>query len=679
MAIIYVDINASGASDGSSWGDAYTDLQAAIAQAKLLAGGYAVGEVQIWVAAGTYTPGSDRSDTFTIDAGFHLYGGFNGSETALDQRDYDANLTILSGELGNDFGDPRTDNNAYHVVTTHSMAAPARIDGVIIQEGSTENLSGNDDGDDGAGIYNQYDGQLILANVVIQNNAANDDGGGIRNDGTLTIINSTIHNNTSGGTSDTSGGGGLINTVGSTAVIINSTFSNNTSGKNGGAIRNDGTMTIFGSTLSGNTANESGGAIVNTIDFLSDPPNPASLQIISSTITENDSNNASNSGGGGGIANFGTVTLGNTIVAFNNSANGGNSDLQDSFHFGTTTGVSITTLGHNLIGNGDSLVNSTLADGQNGDQVGTSMNPIMPLAGPLTDNGGFTATQDLVFPSPALDAGDTSIAINLVESSLGVDINRDGDTEDTFNTVGEVPFDQRGTGFSRIQENPDDPDGVATIDIGAFELQECFLAGTLILTEAGEKPVEELVIGDRLQTLSSQIEPIKWIGQQTYHRATAHPLRSNPIHIKPGALGDNLPQRDLFISPDHALLVDSLLINAGALANGTSIVQIQPEEDSFTYYHIELKHHALLIAEGTAAESYLPQKHDRTTFDNAEEYTALYPEQTLISYLPMNYPRISSKRQLPRFVAKRLEKRGRSLYPNAVHHQPAHQSAHQSA
>ena len=181
---------------------------------------------------------------------------------------------------------------------------------------------------------------------------------------------------------------------------------------------------------------------------------------------------------------------------------------------------------------------------------------------------------------------------------------------------------------------------------------ECFLEGTNILTEDGYRKIEELKIGDKVKTFDGKLEEIKWIGKQTRHRFTAHPTRSLPIQIKAGALGDNLPCRDLFVSPDHSILIEGLLINAGAIENGVSIVKTYPEQ--YIYYHIELENHALLDAEGIPAESFFPNKEDRATYDNGAEYEKLYPNGSNLMFWPMDYFRISSKNKVPRFVTQKL-------------------------
>jgi len=119
-------------------------------------------------------------------------------------------------------------------------------------------------------------------------------------------------------------------------------------------------------------------------------------------------------------------------------------------------------------------------------------------------------------------------------------------------------------------------------------------------------------------------------------------------------LGNDLPHRNLYTSPDHAYLVEGLLINAGALVNGVSIIKIEPTE-TFYYYHVELENHSLLVAEGTAAESFYPNCEDRLVYDNGAEYDRLYPygNSQLILY-PLDYPRISSKNKVPRYVRQKL-------------------------
>ena len=210
------------------------------------------------------------------------------------------------------------------------------------------------------------------------------------------------------------------------------------------------------------------------------------------------------------------------------------------------------------------------------------------------------------------------------------------------------------------------PDGSSTNFEAVEPNPECFLTGTLILTENGYKAVEELKIGDLVQTADGKLEAVKWIGYQTFNpEQIGNPLRGNPIQIKAGALGNNLPLRDLYVSPDHSMFIDGLLINAGALVNDISIVQTEPTE-TFTYCHVELEKHCLLVAEGAAAESYLSQKEDREGYDNGAEYEELYPHGNNLVLWPMDYPRVSSWNKVPRFVSKKLLKIAHQLFDQNI-------------
>ncbi|MBS0640479.1 MAG: Hint domain-containing protein, partial [Proteobacteria bacterium] len=183
------------------------------------------------------------------------------------------------------------------------------------------------------------------------------------------------------------------------------------------------------------------------------------------------------------------------------------------------------------------------------------------------------------------------------------------------------------------------------------EVVICFLAGTKIATPAGERAVEALAIGDPVLTVDGRVAPVRWIGRQTVSARFADPLRVHPIRIAAGALGEGLPRRDLLVSPDHALLVDGILIQAGALVNGTSITREARVPDRFVYYHVELADHALILAEGVPAETFIDNV-DRLAFDNWAEHEALYGAD--LPLVEMDLPRAKSYRQVPRRIRDRL-------------------------
>lgn len=227
-----------------------------------------------------------------------------------------------------------------------SSLATATLSGLRITAGNAQ---------DGGGIQNE--GRLIVSHVVINGSTAARFGGGIYDGGgVLTVARSTISGNTANGLGGTAGG-----------------------------IYHDGTLTVTDSTISGNSAPNGLGSGGGILTF-------GSAHIVSSTITNN---SAAGAGSASGlfVSSGRAASLRNCIVAGNSD----NATVPD------VRGNGISSRGFNLIGNGDAM-----SFASTGDQSGTSTALLNPQLGPLANNGGTTATHNLLAGSPALDKGERS-------------------------------------------------------------------------------------------------------------------------------------------------------------------------------------------------------------------------------------------------------------------------------
>ncbi|MCB4771919.1 Hint domain-containing protein [Ancylobacter sp. Lp-2] len=209
--------------------------------------------------------------------------------------------------------------------------------------------------------------------------------------------------------------------------------------------------------------------------------------------------------------------------------------------------------------------------------------------------------------------------------------------------------------YFAVGSNP--TSAVAVDTVSAFVA--CFLAGTLIATPSGAVPIETLAAGDLVLTDTGEARPVRWLARRTVSRLFADPAQVLPVRILAGALDEGLPARDLFLSPDHALLVDGLLVQAGALVNGTSVVRHADMPLSFVYYHVELDGHALVLAEGVPAETFVDNV-SRRRFDNHADYAALYGEEPA-PLVEIDRPRVKSVRQLPPAIRARLATRAAAM------------------
>jgi len=155
VRVLRVDASATGTADGTSWEAAFPDLRSAIAAALVVTDV----EVEIWVAAGTYSVGPERSDTFLVPSGVALFGGFSGEEYDRDDRDPSRNVTVLDG------------NGVFHAVTCEGEAI---LDGFTVTGG---NADGEDRDGYGGGLHLAGGGASVSRTIIRANRA--EGGGGV--------------------------------------------------------------------------------------------------------------------------------------------------------------------------------------------------------------------------------------------------------------------------------------------------------------------------------------------------------------------------------------------------------------------------------------------------------------------------------------------------------------------
>lgn len=281
MVTIYVDRSATGDNDGSSWANAFTDLQAAIE--------LAAPNDQIWVAEGTYKPTTDtrRGISFEIPSAVGIYGGFAGGETSREERDWFNNVTILSGDIGQE---GITTDNSSSVVDITGTTPTTILDGFTISDAKN-------DGNAGGGVVAGGNANATLRNLIIKDNTASGGGGLFTFGGDITLINVSFIDNFA-----EDRGGAIYTTTGGVVTIDNGLFIGNEA-QTGGAIR--GIANVTNGTFYDNQAAE-GGAV-----YLSS--NSGASTTINNSIFWNNSGSDNDNQ----IFNTGrssTITVNNSIV-----------------------------------------------------------------------------------------------------------------------------------------------------------------------------------------------------------------------------------------------------------------------------------------------------------------------------------------------------------------------------
>ena len=507
----YVDANATGSNNGSSWEHAYTDLQDALST---------ISSGEIWVAAGSYRPGSTRAETFNLRNNIALYGGFSGSESTREQRNPDIYETILNGDiLGDDEEFNRFKNghavwinlgdNSHHVVTAINVDATAILDGFVIVRGWA--ISTGAGGIEAGGGLLIQNGSPSINNTKIKGSVGYYGGGAYVHQGSaptftncefrenygdigwagamhidgsssVTFNNCHFEGNAAIGTQSPAGYGGALSiNLGSTATITNSSFVRNITGyrpnttggataTKGGAIMAGGDVFVADSVFIGNSSHN-GGAIYAF--------NNATL--INNVFTGNRATTAPGGAGGGYggalILTGPSKLVNNTITS--NSATEGTGGIIASVAPGESVQISNTILWGNT-------VSRYIPDGE--PPLPVSRNQLTRAGDVSMSYGILEGLYEPIEGEDPVDPADFPGVLDtapLFEDPVGPDGYAGNDDDDLHLGAGSPAIDSgdntaiiAGTttdidGDSRFQDDPDTLDngnGIAPIvDMGAYE------------------------------------------------------------------------------------------------------------------------------------------------------------------------------------------------------------------
>jgi parallel beta-helix repeat protein len=434
--IVRVSPTGDDANNGSSWPLAKRTVQAGTNLASALGG-------EVWVQAGTY------EECITLHPYAYLYGGFAGSETSQQERDWVSNITALDGQQQGS------------VVTARAGHRVSAIDGFTITNGTGTMSSSHTRG---GGLYVDRSSPLITNNTIT-NSKAQDGGGMFLAESSAAILNNTFKGNTAadgGGlclldssptisdsriTSNAAicDGGGLLVSRFSSPTIANTAITGNTAEWGGGLYAYGALTTIANSTVINNSARAKGGGLY----LSSGSPTIANTAIVGNSAPR-----------GGGLYSSSSAMIANTIVAFNSSG------IYRVPYSGTPT------LRHNCVSGNTEYDYGGFCEGPTGTDGNISADPMFVLPPDAGPDGEWGTDDDdagdlhLLSGSPCIDSGD-----NFAVPADELDLDGDGDATEP------MPFDLDGR--PRFVNDPSVPDtGEGTqpiVDMGAYERQAVLL------------------------------------------------------------------------------------------------------------------------------------------------------------------------------------------------------------
>lgn len=255
----------------------------------------------------------------------------------------------------------------------------------------------------------------------------------------------------------------------------------------------------------------------------------------------------------------------------------------------------------------------------------------------LTHYEGLTSVLDVLANDPTSGGVAFITHINGIEVDPGDSVTLSDGTIITLTLSGELQIDPPAsqTGLTLDQTinftyTADDGTGITDTAFVTVTAIPCFVRGTMILTEHGEKAVEDLSPGDRIETRDNGLQEVRWIGSRT----VAAEGRFAPVAIEAGTFGMH---RRLVVSPQHRVMLthwmaelmfgeDEVLVAAKDLVNDCSVRVLTGGE--VEYFHLLFDQHQIIWSEGLATESFLPGPTVMNDLDAEvqDEVLALFPE-----------------------------------------------------
>ncbi len=514
-AIRYVRATPTGSGDGSNWDNASNNLQAMITAST-------IGD-EVWVAKGTYQR-ANSGEYFSMKEGVKIYGGFEGDELSLDERDLanTSNASILKG-------------NSYNVIKNdgNGLTNAAVLDGFTITGGVGDNNLG------GGGIYNNNASPMLI-NCSITGNRAGDYGGGVSNRySSPTLINCSITANTS----DYGDGGGMFNRQ-SAPKLVNCSFTDNYAEYGGSAMYNsESASVLINCSILNNSTNDGGGAFKNI--------HSPSITLTNCSITGNI---------GGVMFNVNSSpTLTNCTICNNTNSN-------DNSAFYSAGSSSLKLRNTILYGNDVGIINRN--------DSSTEIHHSLIQGITSTDNSNISGDTDPLFVDPANS--------NYRLQPCSPVINKGSNT---YYSSGQTPdltaINTDLDGEPRFYAS-------GTVDMGAYEYQAATatFAGVFYVKagSTGTGTSWDCPLGDLQAAVNSAGSGQQvWVAKGTYQRANSGEYfrMKNNVKIFGGFKGDetSVDQRDLTNTAHASILqgkgthvvYNNSGIEASALLDGFTI------------------------------------------------------------------------------------------------------------